>query len=489
MKRFCLGDEFGCPESPTVCRFGITEVIGAALGIGSAAAGAGAAGAGLAAAGAGAVGAADAGLGLGAIGAGLGAAGAGALGAADVGGGFLGDIGDALGGAASWVGNELGIGGGSMGASEANAAYGAGTMGMGPTAIGSSSGLGSLGPATSGSNGLFGTGIGAIGGPVGTAGGISGTAQSLGLISSIAQMFNNNKKPNYGVTPGPSTTAATAGPYFNAMPNTGYINRTLQPITPASGNWSTYGETGEPQFYSNNQISGLTGAPPGSARGGRIGNKKGYALGGVTTGGGAPGATDYAPVTAPQQQFGGQPMPPWQRGNIPQMTQPQPQTGGAWGQRPIMQSPGPVQFGGGMPPPGTAMPGAQPGMPQGVAPPMMSGLSPGWQPPQGGAMGMARGGMLHHLATGGRGVFETERGDHYVQGHGSGKDDTVNAKLAPDEFVFDASSVSRLGNGSSREGARRLEMIRKAIHSDTKSKGVISRKAKSPLEYLKEARR
>lgn len=108
--------------------------------------------------------------------------------------------------------------------------------------------------------------------------------------------------------------------------------------------------------------------------------------------------------------------------------------------------------------------------------------------------GFARGGALN-LAHGGHPVandeqhFSTGSGHHYVQGRGDGQSDDVPAKLSDGEFVFDATTVSRLGNGSNRRGAQMLEEARRAIAHDAGSDRVVQKKVrKSPLEYLHEAR-
>ena len=75
-----------------------------------------------------------------------------------------------------------------------------------------------------------------------------------------------------------------------------------------------------------------------------------------------------------------------------------------------------------------------------------------------------------------------------AQGAGSGRADTINAKLSDGEYVIDAETVAMLGDGSIKEGARRLEQMRKDIRSHkgkTLAKGKISPNARSPLSYLK----
>lgn len=78
----------------------------------------------------------------------------------------------------------------------------------------------------------------------------------------------------------------------------------------------------------------------------------------------------------------------------------------------------------------------------------------------------------------------------FARGAGSGRDDTIDAKLSDGEYVMDAETVSMLGDGSSKEGARRLEQMRKNIRQHkgkTLAKGKFSPNAKSPLAYLKGA--
>ena len=79
------------------------------------------------------------------------------------------------------------------------------------------------------------------------------------------------------------------------------------------------------------------------------------------------------------------------------------------------------------------------------------------------------------------------KGSHYVQGEGGGQDDLVPAKLADGEYVLDAEIVAALGDGSNKEGARKLDAWRDAIRKHKRSAplGKIPPKAKSPLEYMK----
>lgn len=90
---------------------------------------------------------------------------------------------------------------------------------------------------------------------------------------------------------------------------------------------------------------------------------------------------------------------------------------------------------------------------------------------------MAQGGMLSPLAR-------------FAQGSGSGRADTIDAKLSDGEYVLDAETVAMLGDGSSKEGARRLEEMRQKIRKHKgkiMAKGKFSPNAKSPLAYIKGA--
>lgn len=100
--------------------------------------------------------------------------------------------------------------------------------------------------------------------------------------------------------------------------------------------------------------------------------------------------------------------------------------------------------------------------------------------------GMAHGGHMAGPMHGGA-LSAVSR---FARGAGSGRDDTIDAKLSDGEYVMDAETVSMLGDGSSKEGARRLEQMRKNIRQHkgkTLAKGKFSPNAKSPLAYLKGA--
>lgn len=78
--------------------------------------------------------------------------------------------------------------------------------------------------------------------------------------------------------------------------------------------------------------------------------------------------------------------------------------------------------------------------------------------------------------------------NNFVSGAGSGRDDIINARLSDGEFVVDAETVALLGDGSNKEGARRLNHMRENLRAHkgkTLSKGKFSPNAKAPLQYMK----
>jgi len=90
-------------------------------------------------------------------------------------------------------------------------------------------------------------------------------------------------------------------------------------------------------------------------------------------------------------------------------------------------------------------------------------------PTKSGVSGGAAGGLTS-LAAGGR----------FLSGGGDGVSDSIPAKfaetgkparLADGEFVLDARTVSEIGNGSSKAGARKLYAFMKAVHAARKKAG------------------
>ena len=90
----------------------------------------------------------------------------------------------------------------------------------------------------------------------------------------------------------------------------------------------------------------------------------------------------------------------------------------------------------------------------------------------------ARGGVLNSIAG-------------YAQGSGTGRSDSIDAKLSDGEYVMDAETVSMLGDGSNKAGAQKLDQMRAEIRKQkgkALAKGKISPDARSPLAYIKEMR-
>lgn len=75
----------------------------------------------------------------------------------------------------------------------------------------------------------------------------------------------------------------------------------------------------------------------------------------------------------------------------------------------------------------------------------------------------------------------------YVSGPGGGRDDTVPAMLSDGEYVMTAEDVALLGDGSSKEGAKRLDKFRQNLRrhkGGALAKGKISPAAKQPESYV-----
>lgn len=78
-----------------------------------------------------------------------------------------------------------------------------------------------------------------------------------------------------------------------------------------------------------------------------------------------------------------------------------------------------------------------------------------------------------------------------VTGPGTGQSDDIPTMLSDSEYVIDADTVAALGDGSAKAGAEALDKMREEIRRHKRSAPVdkIPPKAKSPLEYLKMAKR
>ena len=113
----------------------------------------------------------------------------------------------------------------------------------------------------------------------------------------------------------------------------------------------------------------------------------------------------------------------------------------------------------------------QPALPQPQLPPARP---PGDEPvmAQGGLMGYSKGGSKE---------------SRYFDGPGSGRDDKIPALLSDGEYVMDAETLALLGDGSTKEGARRMDQFRAKIRQHkgrALSRGQISPDAKSPDKYM-----
>jgi len=74
----------------------------------------------------------------------------------------------------------------------------------------------------------------------------------------------------------------------------------------------------------------------------------------------------------------------------------------------------------------------------------------------------------------------------YLSGDGGGQDDLIDAKLSDGEYVFDASTVSDLGDGNNAAGARKLDMFRKNIRKHKRGGKVnLPPRVKSLESYLR----
>jgi hypothetical protein len=111
---------------------------------------------------------------------------------------------------------------------------------------------------------------------------------------------------------------------------------------------------------------------------------------------------------------------------------------------------------------------------QAAAPNVGGGVSAPVAPtaPQMGVLGAASGGSTHVGP---------------VNGPGSGRDDSINARLSDGEYVMDAETVAMLGDGSVEEGARRLDQLRENIRKHkgrALAKGKFSPDAKPAEHYM-----
>jgi hypothetical protein len=93
---------------------------------------------------------------------------------------------------------------------------------------------------------------------------------------------------------------------------------------------------------------------------------------------------------------------------------------------------------------------------------------------------MAKGGLTGYAKGG-------SNNSRYVAGPGSGREDKIPALLSDGEYVIDAETLALLGDGSTKEGARRMDKFRANIRKHkgrALSRGRISPNAKSPNKYM-----
>ncbi len=84
-------------------------------------------------------------------------------------------------------------------------------------------------------------------------------------------------------------------------------------------------------------------------------------------------------------------------------------------------------------------------------------------------------------------TFDSSQLVGYVgAGEGGGQDDMIDARLSPGEYVFDAESVSMLGDGDNAAGARKLDELREAMRAHKRSapNDEIAPRALGPLSYM-----
>ena len=110
-------------------------------------------------------------------------------------------------------------------------------------------------------------------------------------------------------------------------------------------------------------------------------------------------------------------------------------------------------------------------------------------PSSGSVYGLKKGGKVNHReAPPHIPEFITGKTGHYVDGRGDGQSDDIPAMLADGEYVFDAETVSALGNGSSKAGAKLLDHFREELRSHKRSAPNDKiPPAASPLAYMKAA--
>jgi len=100
---------------------------------------------------------------------------------------------------------------------------------------------------------------------------------------------------------------------------------------------------------------------------------------------------------------------------------------------------------------------------------------------------MKRGGSMHSpYAYLTRETYYPTSPISYLSGDSGGQDDLIDAKLSDGEYVFDASTVSDLGDGNNAAGARKLDIFRENIRRHKRGGKVnLPPRAKSLESYLR----
>lgn len=99
-------------------------------------------------------------------------------------------------------------------------------------------------------------------------------------------------------------------------------------------------------------------------------------------------------------------------------------------------------------------------------------------------LGYARGGAL---SAGRRRAAPPQPNPvRYVSGGGDGVSDDVPAQLSDGEYVLTAADVSRIGNGSTQAGVKKLDRMRQQVARDAGARKIQGR-VKEPASYLRQA--
>lgn len=96
--------------------------------------------------------------------------------------------------------------------------------------------------------------------------------------------------------------------------------------------------------------------------------------------------------------------------------------------------------------------------------------------------GFAGGGALSRTAN--NNVVSTDNGQNFVAGGGDGTSDSVPARLSNSEYILTAADVSRIGQGSSEAGAKKLDDMRVKLAKDAGAK-LHQPRVKEPMQYLR----